>query len=187
MKILVDPVMGDDGEEYPIYTEALCEKMRFLVKRAAVITPNLTEALLLLHGRERAHKIWSKISNLAEKELKEFVEETGNKLAMEYETEVVITGIDFPVKAGVQEIGNLICAGDSVQWVTAQKVGGSYSGTGDLFASVLSAGMVKGTDTVESVRKAVNFLAKGIRDAVEEETDRNEGICFEKYLYELAR
>ena len=127
--------------------------MRFLVKRAAVITPNLTEALLLLHGRECAHKIWSKISNLAEKELKEFVEETGNKLAMEYETEVVITGIDFPVKAGV----------------------------------VLSAGMVKGTDTVESVRKAVNFLAKGIRDAVEEETDRNEGICFEKYLYELAR
>ena len=82
VKILVDPVMGDDGEEYPIYTEALCEKMRFLVKRAAMITPNLTEALLLLHGRERAHKIWSKISNLAEKELKEFVEETGNKLAM---------------------------------------------------------------------------------------------------------
>ena len=141
----------------------------------------------MLHGRECAHKIWSKLSNLAEKELKGFVEETGNKLAMEYETEVVITGIDFPVKSGVQEIGNLICAGDSVQWVTAQKVGGSYSGTGDLFASVLSAGMVKGTDTVESVRKAVNFLAKGIRDAVEEETDRNEGICFEKYLYELAR
>ena len=47
--------------------------------------------------------------------------------------------------------------------------------------------MVKGTDTVESVRKAVNFLAKGIHDAVEENTDRNEGICFEKYLYELAR
>ena len=83
VKILVDPVMGDDGEEYSIYTEALCEKMRFLAKRAAVITPNLTEALLLLHGRERAHKIWSKLSNLAEKELKGFVEETGNKLAME--------------------------------------------------------------------------------------------------------
>ena len=33
---------------------------------------------------------------------------------------------------------------------------------------------------------AVNFLAKGIHDAVEEGTDRNEGICFETYLYELA-
>ena len=31
-KVLVDPVMGDDGEEYPIYTEELCEKMRMLVR-----------------------------------------------------------------------------------------------------------------------------------------------------------
>lgn len=28
-KILIDPVMGDNGEEYPIYTEALCEKCVF--------------------------------------------------------------------------------------------------------------------------------------------------------------
>ena len=66
------------------------------------------------------------------------------------------------------------------------KEGGSYSGTGDLFASVLSAGMVKGMDTVDSVRKAVKFLSKGIHDAVLEGTDRNEGICFERYLSELA-
>ena len=186
VKILVDPVMGDDGEEYPIYTEALCEKMRFLVKRAAVITPNLTEALLLLYGRERAHEIWAELCDFEENDLIRFVEETGRKLESVYETEVVITGIDLPVKDGVQEMGNLICAGDSIHWVTVQKVGGSYSGTGDLFASVLSVGMVKGTDTVESVRKAVNFLAKGIHDAVEENTDRNEGICFERYLSELA-
>ena len=186
-KILIDPVMGDNGEEYPIYTEALCEKMRFLVRRATVITPNLTEALLLLYGAQRAHVLWKELSLMDEERLLRFTESTGKELSKEFDTEVVITGIDLPAKENHQEIGNLICAGDSVQWVTAQKVGGSYSGTGDLFASVLSAGMVKGTDTVESVRKAVNFLAKGIRDAVEEETDRNEGICFEKYLYELAR
>ena len=186
-KILIDPVMGDNGEEYPIYTEALCEKMRFLVRRATVITPNLTEALLLLYGAQRAHVLWKELSLMDEERLLKFTESTGKELSKEFDTEVVITGIDLPARENHQEIGNLICAGDSVQWVTAQKVGGSYSGTGDLFASVLSAGMVKGTDTVESVRKAVNFLAKGIRDAVEEETDRNEGICFEKYLYELAR
>ena len=66
------------------------------------------------------------------------------------------------------------------------KEGGSYSGTGDLFASVLSAGMVRGTDTVNSVHKAVRFLSKGIHDAVAEGTDHNEGICFERYLFELA-
>ena len=46
--------------------------------------------------------------------------------------------------------------------------------------------MVKGRDIALSVQKAVNFLAKGIHDAVKEGTDRNEGICFETYLYELA-
>ena len=70
--------------------------------------------------------------------------------------------------------------------ITTKKEGGSYSGTGDLFASVLCADMVKGRDIALSVQKAVNFLAKGIHDAVKEGTDRNEGICFETYLYELA-
>ena len=158
-RILVDPVMGDNGKEYPIYTEELCKKMRVLVKKATVITPNLTEALLLLYGTKQAHILWKGIADFQERELIAFVETTGEKLAKDFETEVVITGIDLPVKEKCQEMGNLICAGESIHWVTVQKVGGSYSGTGDLFASVLSVGMVKGTDTVESVRKAVNFLA----------------------------
>ena len=39
---------------------------------------------------------------------------------------------------------------------------------------------------IYSVHRAVKFLAKGIHDAVVEGTDRNEGICFERYLSELA-
>lgn len=185
-KILIDPVMGDNGEEYPIYTEALCEKMRFLVRRATVITPNLTEALLLLYGAQRAHVLWKELSLMDEERLLKFTESTGKELSKEFDTEVVITGIDLPARENHQEIGNLICQDGVQTWVTAAKEGGSYSGTGDLFASVLSAGMVKGMDTVDSVRKAVKFLSKGIHDAVLEGTDRNEGICFERYLSELA-
>ena len=185
-KILIDPVMGDNGEEYPIYTEALCEKMRFLVRRATVITPNLTEALLLLYGAQRAHVLWKELSLMDEERLLKFTESTGKELSKEFDTEVVITGIDLPARENHQEIGNLICQDGNTAWVTAAKEGGSYSGTGDLFASVLSAGMVKGMDTVDSVRKAVKFLSKGIHDAVLEGTDRNEGICFERYLSELA-
>lgn len=185
-KILIDPVMGDNGEEYPIYTEALCEKMRFLVRRATVITPNLTEALLLLYGAQRAHVLWKELSLMDEERLLRFTESTGKELSKEFDTEVVITGIDLPAKENHQEIGNLICQDGNTTWVTAAKEGGSYSGTGDLFASVLSAGMVKGIDTVDSVHTAVKFLAKGIHDAVVEGTDRNEGICFERYLSELA-
>ena len=185
-KILIDPVMGDNGEEYPIYTEALCEKMRFLVRRATVITPNLTEALLLLYGAQRAHVLWKELSLMDEERLLKFTASTGKELSKEFDTEVVITGIDLPARENHQEIGNLICQDGNTTWVTAAKEGGSYSGTGDLFASVLSAGMVKGIDTVDSVHTAVKFLAKGIHDAVVEGTDRNEGICFERYLSELA-
>lgn len=185
-KILIDPVMGDNGEKYPIYTEALCEKMRFLVRRATVITPNLTEALLLLYGAQRAHVLWKELSLMDEERLLKFTESTGKELSKEFDTEVVITGIDLPARENHQEMGNLICKDGVQTWVSTVKEGGSYSGTGDLFASVLSAGMVKGMDTVDSVRKAVKFLSKGIHDAVLEGTDRNEGICFERYLSELA-
>lgn len=185
-KILIDPVMGDNGEEYPIYTEALCEKMRFLVRRATVITPNLTEALLLLYGAQRAHVLWKELSLMDEERLLKFTESTGKELSKEFDTEVVITGIDLPARENHQEMGNLICKDGVQTWVSTVKEGGSYSGTGDLFASVLSAGMVKGMDTVDSVRKSVKFLSKGIHDAVLEGTDRNEGICFERYLSELA-
>lgn len=185
-KILIDPVMGDNGEEYPIYTEALCEKMRFLVRRATVITPNLTETLLLLYGARRAHVLWKELSLMDEERLLKFTESTGKELSKEFDTEVVITGIDLPARENHQEMGNLICKDGVQTWVSTVKEGGSYSGTGDLFASVLSAGMVKGMDTVDSVRKAVKFLSKGIHDAVLEGTDRNEGICFERYLSELA-
>ena len=185
-KVLVDPVMGDDGEEYPIYTEELCEKMRMLVREAEVITPNITEVLLLLYGKEKMHAEWQKISDFSREEFLEYVKMTGNLLTQKFHVEAVITGISHTTDEGKKYISNLICKESDQTFITTKKEGGSYSGTGDLFASILSAGMVKGTDTVVSVRKAVDFLAKGIHDAVEEGTDRNEGICFETYLYELA-
>ena len=63
----------------------------------------------------------------------------------------------------------------------------SYSGTGDLFASVLSAGLVKGYPMENCVNMAVDFISASIRDAVEEGTDRNDGVCFEQQLGRLIR
>ena len=203
-KVLVDPILGDNGEEYPMYTESLCGRMRCLVERASIITPNLTEALLLLYGQDKMHEIWADLTKTVknrtqesaeEKEKKsakadrkcfeETVEQIGTALAEQFQTEVVITGIDIPQEDGGMKIGNLICREDCTEWIVSLKEGGSYSGTGDLFASVLCAGMVKGTDTALSVKKAVQFLSKAIHDTVLEGTDRNEGVCFETYLHEL--
>ena len=115
------------------------------------------------------------------------IRKTGQKIAENFHTEAVITGIDLYTQSADKEaeMANLIVNESIWEWVTAKKEGGSYSGTGDLFASVLSAGMVKGMDTAETVKKAVRFISGAIYDTILEGTDRNEGVCFEKHLGEL--
>ena len=56
---------------------------------------------------------------------------------------LVITGVDMPGEDGIFRMGNLVLDHGKKDWCFSVKEGGSYSGTGDLFASVLSAGMVK--------------------------------------------
>ena len=45
---------------------------------------------------------------------------------------------------GRARMGNLVLEKEKADWCFSVKEGGSYSGTGDLLASVLSAGMVRG-------------------------------------------
>ena len=45
--LLVDPVMGDTGEVYKMFTDKLLALMRELVKQADAITRNITECCLL--------------------------------------------------------------------------------------------------------------------------------------------
>lgn len=176
-KVIVDPVMGDDGVPYKIYNAKLCEKMRKLAGCADVITPNLTEALILLYGAEEM------IRQFALPKSKVLVEEQGQKLREQFQLEtVVITGIDFQEE---NKVANLIVSEDGFEWVCTEKYGGSYSGTGDLFTSVLSGEIVKGGKPADAVKKAVRFLRPAIQEAIKENTDRNDGVCFEKYLHYL--
>ena len=47
-RIIVDPVMGDHGKPYRTYTPEMCRAMSGLAELADVLTPNATEAALLL-------------------------------------------------------------------------------------------------------------------------------------------
>ena len=186
--ILTDTVMGDDGAVYPIYTEGLRTRFCELARRSYVITPNLTEALLLLYGKEKMEEIWKSFGALSEEERLEQIRETGYKLAQKFAlAAVVITGVDHQEKGQPLKMGNLVLEKGKSSWIFAQKAGGSYSGTGDLFASVLSAGLVKGYSMEECANMAVEFISASIRDAVEEGTDRNDGVCFEQHLGRLIR
>ena len=186
--VLVDPVMGDNGSAYGIYTEGLREKMLQLVGNAHVITPNLTEALLLLYGKEGMEKRYASLLELDGRKRLEQIGKIGEQLKKEYGLQAaVITGVESQAELCVHQMGNLVVENGYSSWCFAPKIGGSYSGTGDLFASVLSAGLVKEMSMMHCVELAVNFLSKAIAQTVQEGTDRNDGVCFEAYLGELCK
>ena len=186
--VLVDPVMGDNGRAYGIYTEGLREKMLQLVGNAHVITPNLTEALLLLYGKEGMEKRYASLLELDGRKRLEQIGKIGEQLKKEYGLQAaVITGVESQAELCVHQMGNLVVENGHSSWCFAPKIGGSYSGTGDLFASVLSAGLVKEMSMMSCVELAVNFLSKAIAQTVQEGTDRNDGVCFQAYLGELCK
>ena len=74
---------------------------------------------------------------------------------------------------------------EEVHFVKTPVTGGSYSGTGDILASVVCGNVVNGKGLTEAVEIAVKFINRAIEDTYKDKTDRNDGINFEKYLYML--
>lgn len=169
--VLIDPVMGDNGEKYKTYTVEMCNKMKELVKRADVVTPNLTECCILT-GRD-----YKNINN---------DNETLLKIAKEISSlgpkKVVITGVikndDVVTFAYDRENQESFTVANSYN----RK---SYSGTGDIFASIICGMLVKEYNFKTSVTKACEFIKKAVDITCKEDTDERNGILFEPLLNEL--
>ena len=100
------------------------------------------------------------------------IETSGRDLTLRFGLEaIVITGVEVSGSDGRARMGNLVLEKEKADWCFSVKEGGSYSGTGDLFASVLSAGLVKEMSMMHCVELAVNFLSKAIAQTVQEGTD----------------
>lgn len=175
--LLVDPVMGDDGITYDMFTPKLLAQMKRLALSADIITPNLTE-LCLLAGADyesivRIEKTDDKINAI--RRLAQGLNTTGPK-------HIIVTGIHFADESGVKHMGNLYTTKDSSELLSFPYVGGSYSGTGDLFASCLCAGIARGDEIPQIIKKAGKFIELSLKDSVKEQVDRNDGVNYEKYL-----
>ncbi|PFK36694.1 pyridoxine kinase [Bacillus cereus] len=176
--LLVDPVMGDIGEAYKLFTEELLVRMRELVKCADVITPNVTECCLLTGLSYE--KLYSYVN---ESDFIEALEEAGKTLQQETDAKVIITGVNPPsVNPDKQFIGNMYLDGNKTFYDTILYNGKSYSGTGDLFASVIMGSMMRGEELEKSVQLAEAFLTASIHDTSLEQIPEVEGVNFEKYL-----
>lgn len=57
----------------------------------------------------------------------------------------------------------------------------SFSGTGDLFASVICGSRLNGFSTEEAAERAGKFLYDSIADTMNDDTAPNDGVNFEKF------
>lgn len=176
--LLVDPVMGDDGHVYKMFTPGLLIRMRELAERANVLTPNLTE-LCLLTGADFAEIQEQK----DEETLLKVIEELAQKLVKSGPDIVLVTGIRFSDREnGERKIGNLAVQESGTRLSAFPYIGGSFSGTGDLFASIIAGGTARGDDIFQTMDLAGEFIEKAMKDSVAEQVDRNDGTNFEKFL-----
>lgn len=173
---LCDPVLGDQGRVYKGFTDASIEAMRSLAEKADFLTPNLTE-FCLLTGTEM-----DAIMNREKEDKDALFAILTQKAAAFSQTDLVITGIPLKGEKSGKEICNLIISQGSSHPVIFPHLGGSYSGTGDLFAAVLLAARLHKEGLVPSVNKAGQFIAKGITAAQKEHTPGNAGIDYEPFL-----
>lgn len=176
--VLVDPVMGDGGRTYSLFTDTLACKMKKLVMAADVITPNLTECCILCDI-----DYCEFIKNAESPDFIDRIAELGKALLKRYGVKIVIiTGIEHKDSDGTIRVLNLVASDEDVFCVSCKKIGGSYSGTGDLFASVIFSGLLRGDSLRATVNLAVKFIETSLCDTVNLGIDRNEGIEFEKNL-----
>ena len=169
--LLIDPVMGDGGKRYPCFDDEFCRAMRAFAARADVITPNVTEACILTDTSYEAFAGQNEAEQLALLEC---------MCAALPPKQVVITGWHRG-----DTIRNAAWDNGVFTVYESPAVGGSWSGTGDLFASALCGGLVKGVSLDASVRRAMRFLEPALQDAKRLGAAGVEGVPFELHLKEL--
>lgn len=171
-KVIIDPVMGDNGRLYSVYSNEMCEAMKDLASYAHILTPNLTEACILADTPYHAGD-WS------DEELHVLL----NRLKKYPAEQIVVSGIssdDFLV--------NLIY--DKKLGITIQKqkrAGKERSGTGDVFAAIIASNAVLGVPFEESVTMAGQFIREAILFTEENNIPSTDGVYFEPLLGKLTK
>ena len=169
--VIVDPVMGDHGTAYRTCTPELCRGMRVLAENADVITPNLTEAALLLdHPYEEIQRTDAY--------------EVVRRLSLGGRRSVVLTG--YSSESG--QTGALCFDRDSGESKAVQtpREPQDFSGTGDLFASVLAGGVARGVPLFQAAQAAADFVRDCIARTLAEGLTEQDGVDFEPLLGQLT-
>lgn len=171
--VVVDPVMGDHGKRYRTYSAQMCGKMKELVRMANIITPNVTEAALLLGEPYSTVPLTSQ--QCRTKLLK--LSELGPEM-------VVITGVQL-ADLSMNNVG-YDRRTHSFWRVKCSYVPVNYPGTGDLFCSILVGAYLNGDSLPIAMDRATCFLELAIKRTFSYGTDPRFGVSFEPVLSWLS-
>ena len=164
--VIVDPAMGDDGELYSAVPKDMPEYMRSLCNEADLITPNLTEASLMLNlpyptGAVSMEALYPMLRGFDAK--------------VTIITSVTMQDGQHANVCHVRETGETFRC-------VYRRIPEHYPGTGDLFSSVLTGYLVKGEQPDIAMCKATAFLEKVIEDTWHLQTEVRAGVQLEKAL-----
>ena len=174
---VVDPVMADHGKVYPTYTPELCEAMAELAAGADILTPNLTEAAIILG--EPIGDAWAG-SDITDAEAARMIE----ALIARGAKHVVLKGIQ---RTGESIIRNFVGGIDmDVVEIHNDYLPYMLHGTGDVYASCLLAAIMAGKSLVEAVEFAGDFVHDAMLVSAEQPHYVDRGVSFEPLLGKVA-
>lgn len=170
---VVDPVMGDHGKLYRSFTSEMVKGICQLVSAADIITPNLTEAAILL-GEETTT---APLSTAEARSMLARLVKKGPKWA-------VITGVTL----ATGEYANICYDSEhNSYWKSVSDyLPVSYPGTGDIFAAVLTAGILCGDSLPMAMDRATRYVELTIKTTYGYSTPTREGVMFETTLEWLS-
>lgn len=170
--LIVDPVMADHGRLYAGFPESFPKEMVRLCAKADIITPNITEAAFMtdMPYMEAPHS-------------EEYIKGLLDGLRKITNGKIVLTGVCF--KAG--EIGAACLEGEKLEYIFTPLVDAAYHGTGDIFTSTLTCGVLMGKTLPESALIAAKFTAGCIKITKEQYPEMKYGVNFESQIPNLLK
>lgn len=174
---VVDPVMADHGKVYPTYTPELCAAMAELAAGADILTPNLTEAAIILG--EPIGDDWAG-TGISDEEAHRIV----TALVAKGAKHVVLKGIQ---REGENVIRNFVGGIDcETHELSNEYLPYMLHGTGDVYASCLLAAIMAGRTLEEAVRFAGDFTHDAMIVSAKQPNFQERGVSFELLLGKVS-
>lgn len=164
--VFIDPAMADNGKFYSGLDKDYAEKLSVLCRKANIISPNMTEAMILSGNSPADYKTPANIKGIAS-ELSNICE---NVIITGVHNKETISTVSYEKKSDTLSVAN------------KPLYDGIFYGSGDLFASAFIGMYLMGSSLSEATKNASDFVNDCILKTLDERDRYWYGLKFEQSL-----